>query len=254
MVTSRPVKKPYSSGLRAAQAQATRRAIVDAAAALFIDRGYGATSIDAIAESAGVSRKTIFTSVGGKLETLKLAMDWAIAGDDAPVPVLERPHVQDALREPDARRILQGFAANILDVMARTAALARVLESAAGLDADLRALNDDLRAQRQRGMSFLAALLAERGALRSDLTTDEAADVLWLFNDSAPYHRLVVEQGWPRERYQDWLTDSLLTLLVAPHYQPGPAPGADAAQSRVDEATRASTPRRTTGRRTAAAP
>lgn len=224
MVTPTDVKKPYSSQLRAAQAQATRRSIVSAAATLFVERGYGATSIDAIAEAAGVSRKTVFTSVGGKLETLKLALDWAIVGDDAPVPVLERPHVQAALAEPDARRILRDFATNILEVMGRTAPLLRVLESAAGLDADLRALNDDLRAQRQHGMSFLAALLAERGALRADLTEREAADVLWLLNECGPYTRFVTEQGWSPERYQAWLADSLLALLISPGYRPASTP------------------------------
>src|SRR4051794_12137863 len=193
MATRTSVKKPYTSALRSAQANATRRAIVDAAAALFIERGYGATSVDAIAEAGGVSRKTVFTSVGGKLEALKLALDWAIAGDDAPVPVLERPHVQAGLREPDARRILQDFATNILEVMGRTAALMRVLESAAGLDAELRALSDDLRHQRRTGMGFLAGLIEARGALRPGLTVDEAADVLWLLNDPTPYHRFVVE-------------------------------------------------------------
>src|SRR3954449_9631247 len=175
MATRTSVKKPYSSSLRATQAAVTRRAIVDAAAALFIERGYGATSIDAIAEAGGVSRKTVFTSVGGKLETLKLALDWAIAGDDAPIPILERPHVQAALQEPDARRILRDFATNVVEVMGRTAALLQVLESAAGIDADLRALNDDLRAQRLQGMSVLAGLLEQRGALRPDLTVEEAA-------------------------------------------------------------------------------
>src|SRR4051812_11217164 len=86
MVTSMstPVKRPYSSTLRAAQARATRRAIVDAAARLFIELGYGATTVDAIAEAAGVSRKTVFTSVGGKADALKLAIDWAVTGDDEP--------------------------------------------------------------------------------------------------------------------------------------------------------------------------
>src|SRR6516162_4037958 len=98
---SQPVKKkPYNSSLRAAQARATRRAIVDAAARLFTERGYGVTTVDAIAEAAGVSRKTVFTSVGGKTEALKLAMDWAIVGDDEPVPMLERPHIRVMQREP----------------------------------------------------------------------------------------------------------------------------------------------------------
>jgi len=90
LVNEPSVKKPYSSQLRAAHARATRRAIVDAAARLFTEQGYGATTVGAIAEAAGVSRKTVFTSVGGKAQALKLAIDWAIVGDDEPVPLLER--------------------------------------------------------------------------------------------------------------------------------------------------------------------
>src|SRR5215472_734490 len=100
---SQPVKKPYSSELRAAQARATRRAIVDAAARLFAGQGYGATTVDAIAAAAGVSRKTVFASVGGKAAALKLAIDWAIVGDDEPVPLLGRPHIQAGHAAPDAR-------------------------------------------------------------------------------------------------------------------------------------------------------
>src|SRR6516225_11762387 len=118
---SQPVKKPYNSALRAAQARATRRTIVDAAARLFIEHGYGATTVDAIALAAGVSRKTVFTSVGGKTEALKLAMDWAIVGDDEPVPMLERPHIKAMQQEPDARQILASYARQIREVGARTA-------------------------------------------------------------------------------------------------------------------------------------
>src|SRR6516165_12727101 len=118
-----PVKKPYRSALREAQARATRRAIVDAAARLFIQRGYGATTVDAIAEAAGVSRKTVFTSVGGKTEALKLAIDWAIVGDDEPVPMLERPHIKAMQDEPDARQILTGYARNACEVAERIAPL-----------------------------------------------------------------------------------------------------------------------------------
>jgi AcrR family transcriptional regulator len=87
------VKRVYSSELRAAQARATRRVIVDAAARLFVQEGFGQTTVDAIAEEAGVSRKTIFAAVGGKVELLKLALDWAITGDDEPIAMSDRPEV-----------------------------------------------------------------------------------------------------------------------------------------------------------------
>src|SRR4051812_17634667 len=103
------VKRTYSSALRAEQARTTRRAIVDAAATLFVRDGFGATTVDAIAKQAGVSRKTVFTSVGGKVEALKLARDWAIVGDDEPIGLLDRPVIKVAQSEPDARLILAGF-------------------------------------------------------------------------------------------------------------------------------------------------
>ncbi|MBV9208620.1 MAG: TetR/AcrR family transcriptional regulator [Actinobacteria bacterium] len=219
-----PVKKPYHSALRTAQAGATRRAIVDAAARLFIQHGYGATTVDAIAEAAGVSRKTVFTSVGGKAEALKLALDWAIAGDDEPVPILERPHIKALRQEPDARRILARYAAHVRRASARTAPLHEVVRAAAGLDAEIRALAEETRAQRIRGMQVLAQSLADRGALKPGLTPSEAADVLWLLNDPGVYHRLVIEQGWPPDRYQQWLADALISLLIAPGYRPPAGP------------------------------
>ena len=215
-----PVKKPYKSTLRAAQARATRRAIVDAAARLFIQRGYGATTVDAIAEAAGVSRKTVFTSVGGKTEALKLAIDWANVGDDEPVPMLERPHVKAMQNEPDARLILISQARYVRQAAARAAPLHAVVQAAAGLDADIRALAEDSRAQRIRGMRAMAQALADRGALKPDLTPAEAADVLWLLIDPGIYHRLVIEQQWDPDRYQDWLADALISLLIPASYQP----------------------------------
>jgi AcrR family transcriptional regulator len=215
-----PVKKPYKSTLREAQARATRRAIVDAAARLFIQHGYGATTVDAIAQAAGVSRKTVFTSVGGKAEALKLAIDWALVGDDEPVPMLERPHVKAMRDEPDARKILVSHASHVRQSAGRSAPLYVVIEAAAGLDADIRALAEDGRAQRIRGMRVLAQALADRGALKPGLTPAEAADVLWLLIDPGIYHRLVIEQHWDPDRYQDWLADALISLLIPASYQP----------------------------------
>jgi AcrR family transcriptional regulator len=216
------VKRNYASTLRAEQARATRRAIVEAARRLFIERGYGATTVDAIAEAASVSRKTVFTSVGGKLEALKLARDWAIVGDDEPVPVMERPEVQRARKEPDARVILRSYAGMVRRAGARVAALNMVIEAAEGLDAGARALAEEGRRQRLTGMRDLAEELARRNALPDEMTVDEAADVLWLFNDARAYHRLVIERGWMPDRFEQWLADSLLTLLIRPDYTPSP--------------------------------
>lgn len=219
------VKKAYESPLRAAQAQATRRAIVGAAARLFVERGYGSTSIDAIAEAAGVSRKTVFTSVGGKAAALKLAIDWAIVGDDAPVALMDRPQVRAQQQEPDARRLLAMYAQMNTDVASRISELQHVVEAAAGADEELRALAQTLADERRFGMARLAEQLDKRGALRSGLTVDEAADVLWLMSGPANYRWFVIIRGWSPQRYEDWLSETLISLLVGEAYRPSQTEG-----------------------------
>ena len=90
---SQPARR-YVSEVRDEQARRTRRAVVTAARELFLAQGYAATTIDAIAEAAHVSRRTVFNAVGGKLALLKLALDWAIVGDDEPVPLADRPAIR----------------------------------------------------------------------------------------------------------------------------------------------------------------
>ena len=95
--------RTYHSTARAESARQTRRRIVEAARELFETRGYAGTTIDAVAEAAGVSRRTVFLSVGSKAELLKTAWDWGVVGDDEPVPMAERPHVlaMQEVTDPD---------------------------------------------------------------------------------------------------------------------------------------------------------
>ena len=90
----------YRSTVREESAGRTRRRIVRRPRELFVARGYAGTTIDAVAESAGVSRRTVFQSVGSKVELLKTAWDWAVVGDDEPVPVADRPQVGRCRRRP----------------------------------------------------------------------------------------------------------------------------------------------------------
>jgi AcrR family transcriptional regulator len=218
------VKRAYASDLRARQARGTRRAIVDAAAALFVAYGYGGTTIDAIATAAGVGRKTVFTSVGGKPDCLKLAIDWAIAGDDEPVPIMERHWVRSAMQSPDARWILRNYAEQYVAGAARAAALFEVLDDVVGLDETLRALHDDLERQRTLGMTNLAGHLDLRRSLRRGLSVPDAAQLLCLYTDGAVYQRLVARHGWPPARFVGWLADTLVAQLIRADYEPRPLP------------------------------
>ena len=206
--------RSYTSQLRADQAIQTRRRIVDAAAELFAERGYAATTIDAVATAAGVSRKTVFDSVGGKAQLMKLAYDFAIVGDDQPVPLKDRPEIADLLAEPDHAKRLAMYAALVVSIDRRISAIWRALEGAAASDPEARRLHTTTSRQRRRGMQEAAQLFADAGALRSDIDADVAADLMWLYNDPSLYDKLVRQRGWSVAQFQTWLSEALQVQLL----------------------------------------
>ncbi|WP_102144230.1 TetR/AcrR family transcriptional regulator [Mycobacterium hubeiense] len=208
------VKRDYRSELRSAQARETRRAVVAAAARLFVQDGYGATTIDAVAQAAGVSRKTVFTAVGGKLQLLKTALDWAIAGDDQPVALADRPEMQRLLDDRDGVALLTGWARIQADIDARVAPLFQALEVAAGMDAAARELLEAAQRQRLEGAREVVDRLSSLGALAVGLTRDEAVDVAWLASDPMLFGRLVRVRGWSTDRFEEWLAQMLVGQLI----------------------------------------
>jgi AcrR family transcriptional regulator len=207
--------RPYQSAVRDAQAQATRLAIIDAASRLFAERGYASTSIDAVAEAAGVGRATVFTSVGGKAALLKAAYDVAIVGDDEPVPLPERPWARPVRDEPDPRRMLDLYAGMVTEVCRRVASIYDALRAAAHVDDEVRSLFEAIQAERHGGAANVIAMVkAKGGDLRDDLTADEAADLVWTLVDPGLYHQLVLQRGWQPDRYRSWLAETLLQQLL----------------------------------------
>jgi AcrR family transcriptional regulator len=182
---------------------------------LFTRDGFGTTTIDAIADEAGVSRKTVFTAAGSKIELLKLALDWAIAGDDEPVPVADRPEVKRLLDDQDPAAMLRGWATVMADIDHRVAPLFRAVEIAAGLDPAAELLFEEAQAQRLRGTRTLVNRLIDLNALNRGLTRYEATDLAWLFSDPALYDRLVRRRGWSWDRFADWLGDAMCRELLA---------------------------------------
>jgi AcrR family transcriptional regulator len=213
------VKRAYQSKLRGAQAQSTRAAVIAAAGRLFVAQGYAATSIEDIAAAAGVSRATVFTSVGGKATLLKTALDVAIVGDDEPVSLPDRPRSKAIRAEPDPRRYLALYAEMITEMDGRLAGIHEALRGAAGVDSDARALWETQLAQHRQGAANVIADLARKGGLRKGLDPAAAADIVWLLGPGT-YHMLVHRRGWSPERFQAWLTETFISQLVSPSTRP----------------------------------
>jgi TetR/AcrR family transcriptional regulator, regulator of autoinduction and epiphytic fitness len=202
-------RRPYRTTIRRGDAP---ELICAAAYRLFSDKGYLATSIEEIASEAGVARPTIFTAVGPKATILRLVVDQALAGDDAPVPIAQRPWFREAIDEPDPVRAIQLHARNMCLINQRSAPVLRALETAASVDADAREVWERFQRQRRDGFNEVAVALRRKSdRVRYDEAT--ITDTLWMLTPDA-YLRLVRDAGWPLERFQDWLTDVLLRLFL----------------------------------------
>jgi len=208
------VKRGYRSDLRATQAVQTRRRIVASAARLFVEQGYGTTTDDAVAEAAGVSRKTVFTAVGSKLDLLTTAVDWAVAGDDEPMPIADRTAMRQLLQQRDPGILLTGLARSFTAISIRVAPLSGALEAAAGIDHGARAVLEQSHRRRLGDARKVVERLRDLDALTGDLTYEEAVDLVWLAMDPALFDRLVRMRGWAAERFEEWLADDLCRRLL----------------------------------------
>jgi TetR/AcrR family transcriptional regulator, regulator of autoinduction and epiphytic fitness len=211
--TSQPQKR-YASQVRDEQARRTRRAIVTAAHDLFLAQGYAATTIDGIAEAAHVSRRTVFNSVGGKVALLKLALDWAVVGDDEPIAMIDRPAIKAILAESDPRRALMLWVQTVTDVAARTAPLGEVLLAAADIESAAAQLLAEARHNRMLGATLFIRHLASRDGLAVGMTEQRAAELCWALTDGHLYWLLVAQRSWSTADFSRWLSDSLATALL----------------------------------------
>ena len=118
--------------------------------------------------------------------------------------------------EPHARRKLAIYAAAVTDLQARLAPLFLVLRDAAASEPALRALWEEITERRARNMRHLAADLLATGAVRTTLTPDEVADIVWTMNGAEYYAMLVVDRGWTPDRFRTWLEQAWCDLLLVP--------------------------------------
>lgn len=208
------VKRQYQSELRDAQAATTRRTVIAAAARLFGERGYVATSIDDIAAAAGVSRATVFTAVGGKPVLLKTALDVAIVGDDEPISLPDRARSREVRAEPDPRRYLALYAGVVTEIGGRAAGIYEAVRGAAGADPGARALWVEHQAQRRLGGAHVVSDVLGKSALRPGLNPDRAADIVWALNDPGLYRVMVHGRGWSPAEFESWLAETLQRQLL----------------------------------------
>lgn len=211
---SESVNEPTTWPRRRARAAMTRAQILRAATELFLADGYTATTMPAIATAAGVTRATVFNSVGSKAEVLKAAYDVAVVGDSAPAPIFQRREMMAMFEEPDPQRTLELYAEIIAGIGERISGLYEVFRAAATADPVISAVWEQIQRERLIGATYFVSMLASKGPLRDGLSLDAAADIVWVHIDNGIYHRFVRERGWPRDQFEAWFATTLDAQLL----------------------------------------
>jgi len=196
---------------RAARTKATRRAIVDAAAELFVAQGYGVTTLEQVAARAGVAVQTVYFHFGNKRTILKQAVDVAAVGDDETVAMLDRPWLVEARAERDPQRVIAAWTAYGREVVSRVGPIMRVVRDAAVVDPEMAAQWSVNEAQTATAFRALAEQLEALQALR--VPVDEAVDILCALSGLEMF-LLLSARGWPPERWEQFVVDSLVHALL----------------------------------------
>jgi AcrR family transcriptional regulator len=213
-MSTEPAPRPRTS--RSKQRRATRRRIIDAAAELFIEHGYATTTLEQVADRAGVAVQTVYFHYGNKRTLLKEAVDLAAAGDDEPVAVLDRPWNEAMHAADDVDEVLSIWARNGAAIFERIAPIMGVVRDAAVVDAEMAEQWTTNESQRLTAFRELATLLDDRGDLRADLDVEQATDLVFALNSVEVYLLLTRGRGWTTQRWERWLTRTLRASLVEP--------------------------------------
>jgi AcrR family transcriptional regulator len=210
-ITSQPGegKRPYRSRVRQRQAEETQQRILTAARSLFESQGYAVTTLEAIAELAEVSPKTIAAVFGSKRSLLAEVIN----------PEAFSTQVQQLIEElrvtEDMSRRLSLVAQITRQAYEPLASSMELLRTAGAVAPELADVARRIEARRRHNQARLIVSLHERGALRPGLSLEEATDVLWALTSYDLYRMLVVEQRWEPERYETWLAQLLIQHLLA---------------------------------------
>jgi AcrR family transcriptional regulator len=207
MGQARVTTRRYTSPARQDQRNRTQLAILQAAEALFKKRGYGAATMQGVADSAGVSLPTVYLYFRSKPDLVRSLADLVASSADL--------SVEHVLAEPDPNRQLQIGAGILRTLHERSEVVADILRTASGADPKL---SREWKRWQERHLTAVGAVaksLAKRRALRADLDVASATDVLYTIGGPETFRQLVRERGWTAERYECWLVEAGQRLLLS---------------------------------------
>ena len=215
MVSHVKPRRAYNSENRLKRAAANRAAVLDAAGRAFLEHGYAAVSIPAIAKLAEVSPEFIYKAFGAKPDLLKAMFDRSVAGDDEPIALQQRPDIRRLAALTDAAQVIDGYANLLGTIQVRVTPVYLLARDAAAADPAAAPVLEQMNAERLAGMAAMAKQLVRLGQLRDGLKPKEVRDVLWTYNSPEIYDLLVVRRGWSIRQYTEFVRQALRAALLA---------------------------------------
>src|SRR5688572_21715223 len=207
-------KREYDSSRRQAQADETRRHILQAARKLFTERGYVGATAEAVAAEAGVAAQTIYAIFKNKKRMLVSLMNVSPAtGVEDHTPMAKRASVQAVSQERDRRRQLQMFAQVVANNLDQVSMVFEVMTEAAKMEPDLDRIIQKLNKQRLENMTFAVQQFAMNGPFRDNMDEAYARDTVWTLTSGEVFLLLTRDRGWTKEKYAQWLADTLISIL-----------------------------------------
>jgi AcrR family transcriptional regulator len=208
-------KREYDSTRRQAQANETRRRILEAARNQFMERGYSGATAEAIAAEAGVAAQTIYAIFKNKKKLLVSLMNVSPAtGVEDHTPMSERPNVQAVSQEHDQRRQLQMFAQVVASNLDQVAVVSEIMKDAARIEPDFDRILQKLNRQRLEHMTLAVQQVAANGSFRDNMDEEYARNTVWTLTSPEVFLLLTRDRGWSKEKYAQWLADTLIRALL----------------------------------------
>jgi AcrR family transcriptional regulator len=207
-------KRPYTSMLRQQQASQTRARILDTAQRLFTERGFAATTMEAIASEAGVATDTVYAGFRTKAGLLHRLLDVRVGGDDSPVALLDRAGPQKVRAQVSQKSQIASFAADVAEIQERAVPVDEIMRSAGAVDPEIAELRARMQASRYTNLKVFVTWLQANGPLRGGMSADEAAAIVWTLASPEVHGLLRRDRGWSRERYAAWLADTISRTLL----------------------------------------
>jgi TetR/AcrR family transcriptional regulator, regulator of autoinduction and epiphytic fitness len=207
-------KRPYHAPQRAAAAARTRETIVTAAKDAFERLGWSGTTMRGIADQAGVSVKTVEALYRTKAELLKQVIDYAIAGDLRPIPILGREPAEAMQAAPDAATMLDLHAHHARATSGRAALVLWVAEQAAPAHQDVAKLWAQNKDNRRTGARWTATTLLAKPGLPPHIGQRYAEEVFWIAIDPATYRSLTLGRGLSPAGFETWIRNFYRKMLL----------------------------------------